>query len=197
MKKYINLVPRLFLPLLALFIVLTVFFKIVEDINIDLLDLLITLSGAALGMLVAFLSLTLYYDVFKKKRIKIFITDNFNQEFSKKLALDLEEYGFNVLYQNKIVLVGDVIEDKITEAISTTDFFIPIISEEAINSEYFNEELDLALSFDKKVLPVVIENSQLPKMLNGIQFADFTSDYKIGIKSLVKAIEASGKTKEK
>lgn len=98
--------------------------------------------------------------------------------FAKKLAIDLRDNGHCVWIDETEVFVGDSLIEKIRDGIDTVDFVGAIISSTSLNSQWVKRELDLASNreIDEErvlVLPILLDDVELPGFLKGKLYADF------------------------
>ncbi|MFR0765356.1 MAG: toll/interleukin-1 receptor domain-containing protein [Alistipes communis] len=93
-----------------------------------------------------------------------------------------------------MIKVGDSINDKISQGLAESDYFVIALSQHSINSEWVKRELNSAMITEiesKKVhvLPVKISDCQIPVLLRDKKHADFTSLYKSGLNELIKTLK--------
>jgi hypothetical protein len=91
------------------------------------------------------------------------------------------------------IAVGDSIRRRIDEGIASSDRLIAVLSIAAVSSTWVNAKLDAALArslADRTsfLLPVMREKVELPPLLRGIKYADFSSDYDSGLAQLLSAL---------
>jgi hypothetical protein len=89
--------------------------------------------------------------------------------------------------------VGDSIADKINEGIKYSSFMCVIISEKSINKPWCKLEINSALhrqleNMDIKILPILIEDCEIPPLLSSIKYADFRKSFDSGIQELLKSL---------
>ncbi len=118
-----------------------------------------------------------------------------DHKFVKRLATDLENSGFNVWLDEKKIKVGDSISKEIEKGISGCDFFCLVISNHSVNSNWVDREYRTALNAQlspgkkPKILPLLIQNIQLPFLLIDIKYANFSKGYNIGLEELLIALK--------
>ena len=126
----------------------------------------------------------------------VFISYSHNDKsFAKKLAADLRDYGHTVWIDETILLVGDSFTKKIGDAIDSVDYVAVIISSASVDSRWVQKELDLALNREiiegrVFVLPILLNNVELPGLLKGKFYADFRlkEDYQKGLSKLIERL---------
>lgn len=125
------------------------------------------------------------------KSAKIFLSHSSkDKDFVRKLASDLTKNDVPVWFDEWELKVGDSLNKKIGEAINESGWLAVVISGNSIKSTWVEKELNagLATELEKKqvfVLPLVIDNCEIPIFLRDKLFADFRSDYSDGLTSLL------------
>ena len=115
--------------------------------------------------------------------------------FVRRLAGDLEKAGYDVWWDVSDLRGGDDWLRLIPAAIESSDYFIIVLSPNALTSEWVKREYTQALSLRRKIIPIMLTKSSLPFALNTLNYIDFTSDevYPSNLKSLFEALEYIGK----
>ncbi len=112
----------------------------------------------------------------------IFLSHNSKDKpFVRKLADDLRKKGHYVWVDEAEIKVGDSLIGKIEEGIENTEYLGVVISNNSNKSEWVNREVRTALNQEihnkkVKVLPILIEDAEIPAFLLDKKYADFTSD---------------------
>ena len=92
--------------------------------------------------------------------MKCFITySHLDNEFVNELVTDLEDSGLDVMIDRKALKPGDSFI-KLFKEIGTSDFLIPILSENSVESEWVKKEISVAITKEInedvfKVIPVI------------------------------------------
>ena len=115
-----------------------------------------------------------------------------DRDIVRRLANDL--LPWNVWLDQAEIRVGNSIIDRIQEAMTETRYFIVVLSRRSVTSNWVKRELNTALmsSLDDRgirVLPVVIENCDIPMLLRDTKFADFRTNYQQGLNELIEALD--------
>lgn len=118
-----------------------------------------------------------------------------DKEFVRKLASDLNANGIQVWLDELRIQVGDSIPLKIAQGLAESDFFLIVVSHNSVNSEWIQKELDNALvqeieSKRVRVLPVKIDDAEVPVIIRAKKHANFSASYDEGLKELIAAIKA-------
>lgn len=99
----------------------------------------------------------------KAEQIKIYNSLNRNDISSWRHDKDIEK--------------GEVYAEAINKGIEQADNFLFFITEESITSDYCDKELKYALKYNKRIIPLLIENVALDKIsheVRKLQFIDFS-----------------------
>lgn len=113
----------------------------------------------------------------KLDKIKLFLSHSTKDEkFVNQIGKELRERGFNVWLNN--IEAGDVISSTIKVGIKESHYFLVILSPDAINSEWVQGELELALSLEKKgnirkIIPLLYKDCEIPIRINNRLYVDF------------------------
>lgn len=125
------------------------------------------------------------------KSAKIFLSHSSkDKDFVRKLANDLQNNGVPIWFDEWELKVGDSLNSKIADGIKESGWLGIVISSNSINSKWVEKELNagLATELEKKqvfVLPIVIDNCEIPIFLQDKLFADFRTDYSTGLRALL------------
>ncbi len=89
--------------------------------------------------------------------------------------------------------VGDSLIQKVQEAIKDSDALLVILSKASVDSEWCKKELNSGLirELDEKrvlVLPVLLEDCEIPLFLREKMYADIRSDFDAGLSSIMSAV---------
>lgn len=89
--------------------------------------------------------------------------------------------------------VGDSILNKVQQAIQDSSALLVVLSKASVASEWCRKELNAGLmrELDEKrvvVLPVLVDDCEIPLFLREKMYADFRSNFDRGLKSLVEAV---------
>src|ERR1044071_3486077 len=113
--------------------------------------------------------------------------------FVRKLAGDLEKAGYSVWWDVSGLRGGDDWVRVIPEAIKASDTFIVVLSPNSAVSQWVEKEYTQALYLRKKIIPIMLEESDVPFGLNNLNYVDFTSeDYAANLNQLLNALGYSG-----
>jgi hypothetical protein len=113
-----------------------------------------------------------------------------NEAFALELAKELKSAGYSVWLDQLDIPTGARWDDEIEKALSECSIFLAILTPAFIESENAKDEIGYAIDHGKRILPVLLEECEIPLRLTRIQYVDFTKmDYKDGLKSAKELLE--------
>ena len=129
----------------------------------------------------------------------VFLSHNSKDKpFVRQLATRLSDEGVVVWLDEAVLNIGDSLIEKISEGIKGMDYVAAVISKNSVASAWVQKELSLAMTKEiagRKVvvLPIVIDDCDLPDSLGDKLYADFRdpSAFDASFGKLLKAIGIS------
>src|SRR6185437_3447017 len=124
----------------------------------------------------------------------IFISySHVDKDFVDNLAASLVKHDAHVWVDTWELNVGDSILNRVQEAIQDSSALLIVLSKASVASEWCKKELSAGLmrELDEKrvvVLPVLIEDCEIPVFLREKMYADFRKNFNSGLKALVEAV---------
>lgn len=120
-----------------------------------------------------------------------------DKDFVRRLAADLTTQKITVWLDEQEILAGQSFVERISEGVYSSDVFVFVSSEDSVKSEWAKKELNLAFSrqlsqADVRIVPAKIDDTEVPKILKDIHFADFRKSYDEGLHVLLKSINSKG-----
>lgn len=112
-----------------------------------------------------------------------------NSEFALKLAKSLREAGAKVWLDQLDIKPGNRWDESVESALKSSNTLLVVLSESSVKSDNVLDEVSYALEENKKVVPVLMENCDIPFRLRRLQYASFTEGHKKGIDSLIIALK--------
>lgn len=113
--------------------------------------------------------------------------------FVRRLAGDLEAAGYDVWWDVSDLRGGDDWLRVIPAAIKASDAFLVVLSPNSAVSEWVEKEYAQALYLRRKIIPIMLEQSDVPFALNNLNYVDFTKDdYTASLASLLDTLGYSG-----
>ncbi len=116
-----------------------------------------------------------------------------DKKIVNKLAAHLAKHNANIWVDTWELSVGDSILIKVQEAIQESSALLVILSKASVESEWCKKELSAGLmrELEEKrvvVLPVLVEDCEIPVFLREKMYADLRTDFKRGLHSILDAI---------
>ena len=113
--------------------------------------------------------------------------------FVNKLALHLVKRNAHVWVDSWELNVGDSILGRVQEAIQDSSALLVVLSNASVTSEWCKKELSAGLmrELDERrvvVLPVLLEDCDIPMFLREKMYADFRTNFDVGLTALVQAV---------
>jgi hypothetical protein len=133
-------------------------------------------------------------DVFYKSNIKVFISyASDDRQTARKLYEDLKKAGVKPWMDMEDLLPGQDWKRTITQAIKESRFVIVLLSSNSVLKRGFvQKELKYALDIldyypdgDIFLIPVRIDNCEIPEMIKRVHFTDLFPSYEIGFKRIL------------
>jgi hypothetical protein len=95
----------------------------------------------------------------------------------RRLAIELATRGVRPWIDEAEIRTGDSLIDKIQRGISSSTCLVPVLSKASVESRWCKEELRMALAMqvksgNKRVLPVIIDDCEIPGFLLEKAYAD-------------------------
>jgi hypothetical protein len=110
------------------------------------------------------------------KRRRAFISySRTNKEFAAKLSKGLRSAGYPVWFDLLDIPTGSRWDDEVEKALRECSIFMIILTPASIGSENVKDEIGYAIDHGKRILPVLLENCEVPLRLHRFQYVDFTT----------------------
>lgn len=116
-----------------------------------------------------------------------------DKEFVDKLAIQLVRRNVNVWLDRWELSVGDSLLEKVQDAVDGASALLVILSKASSASEWCKKELSAGLlrELEEKrvvVMPVMLEDCDVPVFARGKMFADFRKNFDVGLRLVVEGI---------
>jgi len=107
-------------------------------------------------------------------------------EYVSSLVESLRKQGFDVWF-DKNIRTGTDWDSTIEEEIKKADALVLVLSQTSVDSDNVKDEMSYAIGLGKEVIPIKIEECDVPMRLGRKQFVDFTlMGHEAGFERLVK-----------
>jgi len=124
--------------------------------------------------------------------VKAFISHSSQDKpWVRRLVDDLERHGLSVWLDERRMRIGDSIVGEINRALCAADRLIIVLSRHSVASAWVDNELEYALMAEKKrsegmrILPIRLDDCEIPPLLRGRLYADFSRDYDVAFRLLL------------
>lgn len=111
----------------------------------------------------------------EKQRHTFISYSRVNKNFALKLARELKAAGFPIWLDQMDIPAGARWDDEIEKALRECGIFLTILTPDSIASENAKDEIGYAIDHGKRILPVLLEECEIPLRLRRFQYVDFTS----------------------
>lgn len=116
-----------------------------------------------------------------------------NKDFVDKLAIQLVQNNVNVWMDRWELSIGDSLIDKVQEAADGASALLVIMSKASIASEWCKKELSAGFlrELEEKrvvVMPILLEDCEIPLFARGKLYADFRANFDDGLRTVVEGI---------
>jgi TIR domain len=124
----------------------------------------------------------------------IFISYSHKEKvFVDRLATQLVRRNVNIWLDRWELSVGDSLVERIQEAVDGASALLVILSKASVSSEWCNKELSAGLLRELEerrvvVMPVMLEDCKVPVFARGKMFADFRTDFDVGLQAVIEGI---------
>jgi hypothetical protein len=118
-----------------------------------------------------------------------------DKRIASRVAMGLKAFDYDTWYDDWELLPGDSIVDRIEVAISQTDVLLVLLSKSSVGSKWVRRELSAGLARQLSgkgvmVIPVVVEDCEIPDMLANTKYVDLRGDFERGFRQLADALAA-------
>jgi hypothetical protein len=110
-----------------------------------------------------------------QKQLRTFISySRVNKQFALKLATELKAAGFLIWLDQFDIPTGKRWDDEIEKALRECEIFMVVMTPASIASENAKDEIGYAIDHGKRIMPVLLEECEIPLRLRRLQYVDFT-----------------------
>lgn len=135
-----------------------------------------------------------YLEYNKQKNKKVFLShSSADKSIVISVALDLQKMGINTWLDAFDILPGESIITKINDGIEECRFALLFLSKNSVKSNWVTKEWETMLwdeiSSDKiKIIPIKLEECEIPKILQSKKYIDFSKNYSNGLFEVIQTI---------
>jgi hypothetical protein len=109
-----------------------------------------------------------------KQRSTFISYSRVNKDFALKLARELKSEGFPIWLDQLDIPAGARWDDEIENALRECGIFMAILTPASIASENAKDEIGYAIDHGKRILPILLEECEIPLRVRRFQYVDFT-----------------------
>ncbi len=118
-----------------------------------------------------------------------------DKRIASRVAMGLKAFDYDTWYDDWELLAGDSIIQRIEAAISQTDVLLVLLSRSSVDSQWVSRELSAGLARQLSgkgvmVIPVVVEDCEIPVMLADTKYVDLRGNFERGFRDLADALTA-------
>lgn len=107
-----------------------------------------------------------------------------NKDFASKLAKELRTAGYPIWFDLFDIPTGSRWDDEVEKALQESSIFMIILTPASIASANVKDEIGFAIDHGKRILPILLENCDVPLRIRRFQYVDFTTKkFEDGIES--------------
>lgn len=126
----------------------------------------------------------------QKKQRTVFVSYNHkDRDKAHKIISELKNANLKTWNFEEDIKVGENWKESIENALLNADYFLYLISKDTSNSKYLSKELEIAMKKNKKILPVIIDDSKIPEIISTIKYTNINEDYYEGIEELLNSLK--------
>jgi photosystem II stability/assembly factor-like uncharacterized protein len=118
-----------------------------------------------------------------------------DSEFTLRLAEDLKSAGARIWLDQLDIPPGEPWDRAVEAALFQSPVMLLILSPDSVNSDNVRDEVSFSLSKQKKVIPILYRECEVPFRLARLQHIDFRTDYTRGLKALLNALGAKNQSR--
>ncbi|PJF31438.1 MAG: hypothetical protein CUN51_03655 [Candidatus Thermofonsia Clade 1 bacterium] len=108
--------------------------------------------------------------------------------FAWRLVEDLSEYDLALWLDVRNIPKGANWDIEVQKGLDSSDLMLVLLSPDSVNSQNVADEWSYFIEKNKPVLPLLIAPTEVPFRLSRRQRIDFTADYDVGFRELLRAI---------
>ena len=129
---------------------------------------------------------------------KVFISySRKDRQFVEYLAERLNNHGVETWIDIQQIAPGEMWQNELKRGVENSDLFLVVLSENYISSAWTS--IELALASNKKIIPLKISellSENFPRIIQQLQWIDFSVSFSDGIESLLNAIPQNYKSNQ-
>jgi TIR domain. len=125
------------------------------------------------------------------KRRRAFVSySRKDKDFALEFAREMKSTGYLVWLDQLDIPTGARWDDEVEKALRECEIFLIILTTASVSSDNVKDEIGYAIDHGKRIMPVLLENCEIPLRLRRFQYVDFTTvEFNEGIKRAKQLLE--------
>jgi hypothetical protein len=111
-----------------------------------------------------------------------------DKQFASQLVEDLANYDLTVWMDVRSIPTGANWDMEVQKGLDTSDVMLVLLSRASVNSQNVADEWSYFVEKNKTIIPIMVEQCEVPFRLSRRQRVDFTADYRTGFEKLLHAL---------
>ncbi|CAG0997262.1 hypothetical protein ANAEL_02683 [Anaerolineales bacterium] len=113
-----------------------------------------------------------------------------DKDFALEFAGELKSAGYSVWLDQLDIPTGARWDDEVERALHECEVFLIILTPASASSENVKDEIGYAIDHGKRIMPVLLEECDIPLRLRRFQYVDFTkTEFSEGIRGTQRLLE--------
>jgi len=135
-----------------------------------------------------------FSDTKEIKGIEVFIShSSADKWFARKLETDLKVLGLQPWLDETKIVAGESIVEKVEQGVAKSDYCVIVLSKESVRSLWVRREWESVFWKEMQqkktcIIPVLLEQCEIPPLLSAKKYADFTKGYNEGLVELLRGL---------
>jgi len=126
-----------------------------------------------------------------KKHLTFISYSRQDKDFALEFAREMRSAGYSVWLDQLDIPTGARWDDEVERALRECEIFLIILTTASVTSDNVKDEIGYAIDHGKRIMPVLLENCDIPFRLRRFQYVDFTKvEFNEGIKRAKRLLES-------
>ena len=117
-----------------------------------------------------------------------------DHDFVKPLVLKMKKAGIKVWWDKSSIEAGERWDNSISGGLAESQTILLVLSKTSVASENVMDEISYAMDEKKKIVPVLIEECEIPFRIRRLQFIDLSNKKRRDFGPLIEALGLNKKT---
>jgi len=113
-----------------------------------------------------------------------------DKDFALEFAREMKSAGYSVWLDQLDIPTGARWDDQVEKSLRECEVFLIILTPASVSSDNVKDEIGYAIDHGKRIMPILLENCDVPLRLRRFQYVDFTNvEFNEGIKRAKRLLE--------